>query len=181
MRNKLNCNWLAFWGFLLALSLISIIAFGISVRRADYKYEKKFLYAWNLSDKSSTIEAKAKYITEFVNTLKEYKTQFADNNAIFFCTPDNSFDNNLAAIETLKGRLESIQKMDPASFQYNTAIEQITKQEQGEAHRLLYVIQGCYYLQTYPLLWGWIFQIVMGILAVVLLVSIVGICFLIDN
>ena len=46
--------------------------------------------------------------------------------------------------------------MDPSSFQYNTAIEQITKQEQGEASAMSGVLYGCYALQSYPLGWGWI-------------------------
>lgn len=44
--------------------------------------------------------------------------------------------------------------MDANSFQYNTAIQQITQQEQGEAIDMLSVFQGCWYKENYILLWG---------------------------
>ena len=143
--------------------------------RASYKYEKNFSYAWNLSDKSSTIEAKAKYISEFVSNIEEHKDQFAENDAVFFTTPDNSFEKNLDAVKTLKERLEDIKKMDPTSFQYNTAIEQITKQEQGEAGKLLDVIEGCYFLKSYPILWGWYEGIIILFSIMLLIIGIIGI------
>lgn len=46
--------------------------------------------------------------------------------------------------------------MDANFFQYNTAIQQITQQEQGEAIDMLSVFQGCWYKENYILLWDWI-------------------------
>ena len=136
-----------------AILLIGTITFNII---ADYKYSQRFLYAWNLSDKSSTIDAKFKYINEFVTNIEENRKEFADNSAIVFTTPNNSFDKNLDAVKSLRDRLASIQKMDPASFQYNTAIQQITAQEQGEAGTMISVLQSCFFLSQYPSVWNWI-------------------------
>jgi hypothetical protein len=59
-------------------------------------------------------------------------------------------------VQTLVSRLDSISRTDATSFQYNTAIEQITKQEQGEASNMLDVFCECYTLENRPYIWGWI-------------------------
>ena len=75
-----------------------------------------------------------------------------DYNAIFFKTPDNSFDKNLEALQSLKTRLDEIQKMNVTSFKYQTAIQQITAQEKGEAQAMLAVFSG----KNYIFLWEWV-------------------------
>jgi hypothetical protein len=77
-------------------------------------------------------------------------------NAIFLKTPDNSFDENLIAIKTLQSRLKEISLMDVKSFEYQTAIQQITAQEQGEAQPMLQTFKQTWYLVHYPYLWNWI-------------------------
>mgnify|MGYP001558170170 CR=1 FL=1 len=56
----------------------------------NYKFEKDYLQFWELSDKSSTIPAKQKYISEFVLTLETgyKKGDFSSFNALFLKTPD---------------------------------------------------------------------------------------------
>lgn len=123
---------------------------------SDYRFEKQYLYAWNLADKSSTIEAKAKYISEFVGVIQSNKTDFSAYNAMWMETPDNSFENNLEALVTLKNRLAEIQKMDVKSFEYQTAIQQITAQEQGEATKLITTIKECWIKEKYISVWNWV-------------------------
>lgn len=125
---------------------------------SNYQLEKNYFQLWELADKSSTITAKRQYISQFVTAL-EYgysKREFSDYNAKWLQTPNNGFKENLDAIKSLAFRLDEIQGMKPTSFEYNTAIHQITGQEQGEAQKLLRVISGCYTLQNYPIVWGWI-------------------------
>lgn len=124
--------------------------------RTEYHAEQQFNQFWELADKSSTIEAKADYMGKFLHALESGKSDFADHNAVWLKTPNNALESNIEAVRTLCGRLEQIRGMDPASFQYNTAIEQITKQEQGEAGQMLAVIDGCYWLKNAPICWGWI-------------------------
>jgi len=147
--------------FFTILGLLGLTLMGIQLREnivAEYHYEKTYAQLWQLADKSSTIPAKQDYIKQFVTALKDGKSkgEFADNNAVFLKTPNNSFDANLKALETLSLRLTEIQNMNPSSFEYNTAIQQITAQEQGEAHQMLSEFQGCYNLNSYSLVWGWI-------------------------
>ena len=153
-----------------------LVVLGYQIRTsivANYRFERDYLQLWQLADKSSTIPAKQKYIAEFAAKLKEGSThgEFATHDAIWLRTPNNSFEGNLAAVETLAGRLTEIQQMNPSSFEYNTAIQQITAQEQGEAGNMLVVFEGCYMLQNYPVAWRWI-QAAVGIgIALTLIVS----------
>jgi hypothetical protein len=91
-----------------------------------------------------------------VNAINSNRLDFANYNACFLQTPDNSFDKNLEALVTLRERLNQIKTMDPKTFEYQTAIQQITAQEQGEAHEMLGVIYGCYERENYPMIWEWI-------------------------
>lgn len=145
----------------IALIILGLTVIGIQIKNnvsSSYQYENQYAQLWNLADKSSTIKAKQQYIGEFVKALEAGKEQgaFATHNAVWLKTPDNSFDSNLAALKTLADRLTEIQKMDPSSFEYNTTMQQITGQEQGEAAPMLKVFEGCYQLENFPSIWGWI-------------------------
>lgn len=121
----------------------------------NYHYERDYESYWNLAEKASTIQQKAVYINKFVTGFKN-KGFEGDHNAVFFKTPNNSFDKNLEALQSLKIRLDEIQKMNVASFEYQTAIQQITAQEQGEAQAMLEVFYGIWWKNNYIFLWDWI-------------------------
>lgn len=46
--------------------------------------------------------------------------------------------------------------MKVTSFEYQTAMQQITGQEQGEANEMLSVFKGVWYKENFILLWNWI-------------------------
>ncbi len=121
----------------------------------NYHYERDYESYWNLAEKASTIQQKAVYIDKFVSEFKG-KGFDGDYNAVFFKTPDNSFDKNMEALQSLKTRLDEIQKMNVASFEYQTAIQQITAQEQGEAQAMLDVFSGIWWKNSYIFLWDWV-------------------------
>lgn len=139
--------------FIIVGIIIGIIHISTSII-ADYNYNNKIKYAWNLADKSSTLEAKAGYISEFLTNLEHAK--LSEYNAIFLKTPNNNIQKNIEALKTLKTRLDEIKNLDVESFAYQTAIQQITAQEQGEAQEMLYTINGGWDLANYPIVWGWI-------------------------
>jgi hypothetical protein len=150
------------------LMIISIVWLVISIIftiGADYKYDNTIYSQWTLADKASTIEQKAINVDNFIKAL-ENSNLTGLHDALIFKTPNNSFDDNFKALKTLQQRLKSIQTMNPNSFEYNTAIQQITAQEQGEALEMLKVFKRCWYLKHYPFLWGWVcgVQIVFTIL-----------------
>lgn len=124
---------------------------------SNFYYEKTYGQLWELGVKSSTIQAKAQYVDEFYTALLNGKAEgrFAEYDAVFLQQPNNNFSTNLTVLLTLSERLKEIKGMNPNSFEYNTAIQQITAQEQGEAYAMLGVFQGCYDLNTWPNVWGW--------------------------
>ena len=50
--------------------------------------------------------------------------------------------------------------MNVQSFAYQTAIQQITQQEQGEAQYMLKVFQGSWMLIHYWYLWNWLSYVI---------------------
>ena len=150
--------------FLVTLSIIFWILMITLNQIASYQYERDHQSYWNLSVKASTIEQKAQYMDKFVASFlnKGFEGKY---NTILFPTPDNSFDKNYEALVSLKIRLDEIQKMDISSLQYQTAIQQITQQEQGEAQSMLDVFSGIWCKWHYPLLWD-------GIAALLIIVSV---------
>ena len=166
------------------LAVIFVCILGCQIQQkvvANYQFEKAYLYAWNLADKSSTIEAKAGYISQFVEKLENGKTDFSANNAVWLKTPDNSFEMNLTALKTLNSRLHEIMKMDVKSFEYQTAIQQITAQEQGEATNLIDTIKGCWVKENHPIVWEWYQLIWVGIAVSCLLAIFVMFYFWMDD
>jgi len=159
------------------LIVIFGIMWGVREVRASYEYSNVIGSYWSLSEKASTLQQKSTYLDQYVAGLEAAK--LAQNNSIIFPTPNNSVAQNLVALKSLQGRMHQIQGMDEQSFAYQTAIQQITAQEQGEASNLTETFEGAWMLANYPTLWGWID----GIVWILLLVGLVGvvISWFVDN
>jgi hypothetical protein len=135
-----------------SLYLIINIIVGVKL---NYKYSNEYSSYWDLAEKSSTIEKKSEYIDMYIDALESSGLK-GKYNAIWLKTPDNSFDENMKALKSLQSRLHEIKNMDSSSFEYNTAIEQITAQEQGEANDMNYNFRSIWKKEHYPMLWNWI-------------------------
>ena len=143
-------------GAVLTILAVAVFLYGVGCRiYGDYQYEKNIASSWKLADKASTIEQKSKYVDKFVTALEESGLEGL-HDAVFLTTPDNSFDKNLEALKSLQARLHEIKTMDVTSFEYQTAIQQITAQEQGEALRMLAVFEQVWWKENYFFLWSWI-------------------------
>lgn len=151
------------------LAVVITVADIVGGVRGYYQYENSIGSNWSLADKSSTITQKSLYVDKFVAALDQQGFQ-GKYNAIIFPTPDNSFDRNLDALKSLQGRLREIQTMNPSSFEYQTAMQQITGQEQGEAKEMLDVFEGVWWLQHHPLLWNWILALNITAIGVLIIV-----------
>lgn len=153
----------------ITLLIIGLVIAGIDIRNyivGEYRYEKNFECYWHLAEKASTIAKKTEGIDKFIKAL-ESSNMRGKYNAVFLETPDNSFEMNLDALKSLQLRLHEIEKMDVASFQYQTAIQQITAQEQGEALKMLRVFSGVWWKENYITMWQWV--LVLNILMVCIL------------
>jgi hypothetical protein len=149
---------LALVGFLVVMNII-----------ASYQYNKQIYSYWSLADKTSTLSAKSQYIDQMVTALTQAHLD-GRYDAIVLKTPDNSFDKNFGALKTLQLRLHDIQSIDPNSFAYQQAINQITAQEQGQAQDMLANFSDVWTLVHYPYLWGW-FNIISWLIIAVLVSS----------
>jgi hypothetical protein len=143
---------------ILIASVLTIVFQVTSCTRGVAAYQEDYEYHWNLADKSSTIDAKKRHVENFYNALEMgyARGEFASYNAIIFQNPNNKFTENLKALKTLKDRLDEVDQMDPKTFEYNTAIQQITQQEQGEASEMLSNFSQSYMLSEHPISWDWI-------------------------
>ena len=146
---------------------VLILTYDISIGIVGhYQYEKQFGAYWSLSEKASTIPQKSEYLDRYINAL-EQSGMAGKYNAIWLITPDNSFDYNMLALKSLQLRLHDIKNMDVSSFQYQTAIQQITAQEQGEAMHMNEVFAGIWWMDNHFLLWDWV--LIINLIALVVL------------
>jgi len=147
------------------LIILNIIFESVS----DFKYENEIGSHWNLAEKSSTIDKKSEHIDKFVIALENSNLK-GKHNAIFLKTQDNSFDSNLEALKSLQIRLHEIEKMDVSTFEYQTAIQQITQQEMNEAGSMLNIFKSIWMKENFTLLWNWIgtLQILFSIILLIL-------------
>lgn len=143
--------------------LILPVSRGIFKFYAGYNYDKTIGCYWELADKASTIPQKSEYINKFVTALESAHLENTNAN-YFFPTPSTTYEENMKALKSLQGRLDSIKVMDEKSFAYQTAIQQITAQEQGEASCMYYAIKDCWIQVNYYTIWNtllvWVFSIV---------------------
>lgn len=153
------------------ITILLVVFAGLWIKAevtAGYEYSNTIGSYWDLSDKASTLQQKSTYLDKYVAAL-EQPGAFAPFDATIFQTPDNSFEQNMVALKSLQGRMHQIQGMDEQSFAYQTAIQQITAQEQGEAHLLTGTLEGCWYLQNHYFLWGWHDGLIWGFLGLALI------------
>lgn len=141
----------------IAMVILTVVLGGLGIRQeilADYEYNNQIGSYWSLSEKASSLTAKADYLDKFVYAVDN--AGLSGNNAIFLKTPNNSVEQNLNALHSLQTRMIEIRGMDVTSFAYQQAISQITAQEQGEAKAMLGEIEGSWYLKNHFWLWDWI-------------------------
>lgn len=141
--------------FFIAIGSILIILSIIFAVIGNYEYDNQIKSYWELADKSSTVERKAENIDKFVEALEKTNLK-GKHNAIWLKTPNNSWDYNLEALKTLQQRLHEIKDMDITSFEYQTAIQQITQQEQGKAGEMIGVFKSIWWKEKNIILWDWV-------------------------
>lgn len=138
------------------ISLFVLTLDGAFAIFSNFEYKRDYQSYWNLAEKASSLPKKLEGIDKFVARLENSGSMHGKFNAIYMETPDNSFDENLQALKSLQIRMHEIEKMDVKSFEYQTAMQQITQQEQNEAGAMLSVFSGIWMKEHYFLLWDWV-------------------------
>lgn len=146
-----------------------LIDVGVTVS-GNYQYSKNYGSYWSLAEKASSIEKKIEGIDKFVDAL-EHANMSGKHDALFMDTPDNGFDENFEALKSLQLRLHEIKEMDIKSFEYQTALQQITQQEQTEAGEMLSVFSGIWWKENHFMLWNWV-----GLVQVCALLAVIFVC-----
>jgi hypothetical protein len=155
--------------------VLIVLGFGLMFFRGcnhfeqEWEYENKIGNNWDLADAASTIEQKSAYMDQFVKSLENSGLQ-GMNSHLFYQTPISGFNQNLIALKSLQLRLKEIKNLDVNSFAYQTAIQQITDQEQGGARDMINVFESCYYKKNYYWYWDWRIIVGMLILEIVLVI-----------
>ena len=151
-------------GVLFALSRIAYRTY------ANYVYENGIASNWILAERASTIKQKSEYMDKFILALEKSDLRGTNSNLILQ-TPATSFNENLKALQSLQKRLADISGMDENGFAYQTAIQQITAQEQGEAHGVLDNISSCWKRVHFYTLWNPVIVIIFVIIQAILIVG----------
>ena len=134
---------------------IILVADTINTVIGHFDYTRQYASHWELAVKASSIPKKLEGVDRFVNALENSNMQ-GQHDALFLKTPNNGFNENLEALKSLQIRLHEIHDMDVSSFQYQTALAQITQQEQNEASQMLNVFEGIWWKQNHLMLWDWV-------------------------
>lgn len=134
--------WILF-SFAIVLMTVSFISYVVF----DYSYNKNFGQYLKLADDASTADVKLTYFKQYrdaVNTINR------ENAAYVFQQKQYTKSEQLKILDTLIIRLEETNKMNPASFEYQQAMYQISGQEFNHTlERIDDIFSSCY-IRTIP-------------------------------
>lgn len=162
---------------LIVFGFIFTIGRGVMRIYVNYEYTNEVECNWDLADRASTLAQKAEYIDKFVKALEKCNLE-GTNSALFLQTPETDFNENMKALKSLQNRLIEISKMDESDFAYQTALQQITEQEQGEAYAMLGHLKDCWKKENYYTIWNPIIAI--GFIIVQLLMIFIGFALILE-
>ena len=145
------------WCLMVGSVIIGIVLIMMSVF-ADVEFNRNIGNYWDLADKSSTIERKGEYVDKYIEAFAAAKLE-GTYDSLFFPTPSNNFDQNFEALKSLQKRLDEIHSMNPSSFEYQTALQQITDHEFTENTAVISVLEGSWWKVHHYLLWNWLIQV----------------------
>src|SRR5262249_79684 len=115
--------------FMIAIFVIAIIVLVIAAAYASYDYSQNFQSYWSLSESASTLSLKSEYMDKYVSAVDSAHMD-GEYAAIFFKTPQNSFDESRKVLGSLQQRLRECKDLKESDMAYQQAITQITAQEQ---------------------------------------------------
>jgi hypothetical protein len=138
---------------LLVAGLAFAITRGVMRMSAGAEYTRLAKNYWAMADRASTIKQKSEYMDKFVKAVGSMALE-GYNSDLLYPTQKGDFNENFKALKSLQSRLHEISAMDESSFAYQTAMHQITEQEQGQADEMLSVIHECWGRKNYYTLWN---------------------------
>ena len=114
---------------------------------ASYSYDVRMGQYIRLADDSSTAESKLEYLKKFEEVVSS--NIFRNEARYVFKKERLTRDKQLKVLSTLQTRLQDAVEMDPLSFEYQTAMQQITGQEFDHAlGEINDIISSCWLRQS---------------------------------
>jgi len=110
------------------LFLAFFINGGVQWSIQGYDFQQKVGNWFILADSASDAKTKAFYFDKFVDAL-EKEGLTTGHSAIYWQQPKSDLAENFKVVQSLQTRLHDIVQMDTKSFEYQTALNQITLQE----------------------------------------------------
>ena len=103
-----------------------------------YPYNANIGSYFDLSDKASKLDTKLDYLKQYSNALVESGLNEGQS-TVFFQTKETSLEENYKVLQSLIERMEETKEMEINSFEYQTAIKQITEDEYCWFHTDVFV------------------------------------------
>ena len=111
---------LVFW-------LVCTLTLGVTAYLVGYSFDRDAGAYLMLTDDASVAPAKLAYLEQYREAVHTIVT--GDNARLVWSTPQTSVANQFFVLDTLVERVTQVAQMDPASFEYQQAMLQITGQE----------------------------------------------------
>ena len=160
------------------LVCLSVLIVGASLAcgliYALYSYNVNVSQYVQLADDASTATQKLVYLQKYEEAIHKH---IARNDARFIFTRERwTRDKQLEILATLQTRLQEAAAMNPLSFEYQTAINQITGQEFDHALQdINKIIEDCWFRQSglaiFCLWFQWILTIPMFVAGIIFLMK----------
>jgi hypothetical protein len=134
------------WGIMVGTICVFLFCMGIGI---NYTYNKNIGTYVKLADDASTAQAKLDYLLQYRDSCD---SKIKRNEAKYiFKTQQKTKNEQLKIIDTLIVRLKDTVKMNPQSFEYQTAMGQLTGQEFETTLKTTdYIMYDCY-IRSNPL------------------------------
>lgn len=113
---------------LLCSMLVVAIAIPLYAIPTNYEYDLSIGSFFELSDKASKLDVKLVYLKQYAAALENAGLDTGQT-TVFFPTRETSLEENYRVLSSLVTRMEEISGMEIDSFQYQTAMQQITENE----------------------------------------------------
>jgi hypothetical protein len=142
---------------LIIASVVASVWMVVDVVRDNYVYNNTIGSYWNLSVEASSLDQKSAYFDQFISAVQA--ANLSGNEALFFPTPDNSYQGTMTSLLSLQTRMHAFVGQDPTSMAYQQAISQITAQEEDDNSSTVGIIEDLWFKQYHYFFWNPIYNI----------------------
>ncbi len=127
-------------GILSVLLVIGIVKLSLF----NWQYDRDYAYALKLADDASLPQAKADYLKEYLEKIKDIKAPVA----YVFTKPDYDLNKQKVILQGLITRCEDIAKIAPSDMAYQTGITQLNQEVEHQLKRINDLFKSARYRES---------------------------------